>query len=320
MTDSSAPQYAAFVGIDVSLKTWDVHLLRDGNAWSFAATASGLQQLMERLEPLLGQTLIVIESTGGLERPLVAALMDVGHHVALVNPRRVRDFAKGLGLLAKTDRIDARVLARFGEAAQLRPSAKTSEQQAELEALVLRRRQLVEIRASELNRQKQTFSKKARASIDKLVKVLSQQIDELEAVIAKLIQSDDDWKHKVEIVDSAPGIGPTSAATLVAELPELGQLNRQKISALAGLAPYNDDSGDHRGKRFICGGRASVRNILYMATLTATRYNPVIKRFYERLRKHGKQFKVAIVACMRKLLTILNTMVRTNTPWAAVTP
>jgi transposase len=323
------PPVTAFIGIDVSLKAWDVHLLEDGRSWTSATSAAALQELLKRLRPLVGRSFIVLESTGGLERPLAAALMEAGHQVAIVNPRQVRDFAKGLGLLAKTDRIDARVLALFGQKAEPRTSVKTTDQQAELEALVLRRRQLVDFRTAELNRQQQSPSRKARQSIDKSLRFLARQIEDLERAIAQLIRSDDQWKHKADLVETTPGVGPVTAVTLVAELPELGQLNRQEIAALVGLAPFNNDSGEHRGVRSICGGRATVRNVLYMAALAATRFNPTIKRFFQRLRQHGKSFKVAIVACMRKLLTILNTIIKTDTPWttpvepaatAAVTP
>jgi transposase len=323
MTEPVAPlQFTSFVGIDVSLKTWDAHRLDQHSSWTSGTDATALRELLKRLDDVRGHALIVIEATGGLERPLAAALMDAGHHVAIVNPRQVRDFAKALGRRAKTDRIDAEVLALFGEKLSPRPSARTSDQQAELEALVLRRRQLVELRAGETTRKKQTQSALAGKSIDKLLTVLSKQIDQLEAAIARLIQSDDDWKHKADLVDSAPGVGPTTAATLVAELPELGQLNREQISSLVGVAPHADDSGQRSGKRTIAGGRASVRSTLYMATLAALRCNPTIKRFYQRLRAHGKPFKVAIVAAMRKLLTILNTLLKTDTPWrtAAAAP
>jgi transposase len=315
----AAQQFTSFIGIDVSLKAWDAHRSDQPSSWTSGTDAAALRELLQRLDDVRGQALIVIEATGGLERPLAAALMDAGHHVAIVNPRQVRDFAKALGRQAKTDRIDARVLALFGEKIAPRPSTRTSDQQAELEALVLRRRQLVELRAGETTRRKQTHSKTARRSIDGLLKVLTKQIDALEAAIARLIQSDDDWKHKADLVDSAPGVGPTTAATLVADLPELGRLNREEISALVGVAPYADDSAERHGKRTIAGGRASVRSTLYMATLAAIRCNPTIKRFYQRLRTHGKAFKVALVACMRKLLTILNTMLKTDTPWRTAT-
>ena len=315
MTDSTPVPVTCFVGIDISLKAWDVHRSDQPGVWTAGTDEAAFQELVARLADVRGRALVVLEATGGLERPLAAALMDAGHEVAIVNPRRVRDFAKALGRNAKTDRIDAEVLALFGAKVNPRPAERTSDQAAELAALVLRRRQLVELRAGETMRKKQTRSAVARKSIDQLLKVLSRQIEELEAAITRWIQSDDDWKHKADLVDSMPGVGPTTAATLIAELPELGQLNRQQISSLAGVAPHPHDSGDRSGRRMIAGGRASVRSTLYMATLAATRCNAVIKQFYQRLRSHGKAFKVALVACMRKLLTILNTMIKSNTPW-----
>lgn len=316
MTEPVAlPQFTCSIGIDISLKRWDGHRSDQRSSWTSGTDAAALRELLKRLSDVRGHALIVLEATGGLERPLAAALMDAGHHVAIVNPRHVRDFAKALGRRAKTDRIDAEVLALFGEKIGPRPSARMSDQELELEALVLRRRQLVEFRAAEQTRKQQTRSAAARKSIDRLEKALTKQIDELEAAIARLIQSDDDWKHKSELVDSAPGVGPVTAATLVAELPELGELNQREISSLVGVAPHPDDSGERTGQRKIADGRASVRSTLYMATLAAVRCNPAIKRFYQRLRARGKAFKVAMVACMRKLLTILNTLVKTDTPW-----
>lgn len=308
------------VGIDVSLRQWDIHRRDEGASWTSGTSAKDLQALLHRLQPLAGRSLIVLEATGGLERPLACALMDAGHQVAIVNPRHVHHFGIGLRLIAKTDRIDARLLALYGEKADLRPTARPSAQQQELEALIIRRRQLVEIRTAELNRRQQTASKTARQSIDKVIKLLARQIDDLEQAIARLIQSDDQWRQKAEIVDSAPGIGPTTAATLVAELPELGELNRQQVAALVGVAPYNDDSGTRQGRRAISGGRAGLRSLLYMAATAAVRKTAresVIKDLFVRLRQRGKVFKVAIVACMRKLLTILNSMIRTQTKWSA---
>jgi transposase len=318
-SEQSVPPTVA-VGIDVSLRRWDIHRHDDGSAWASGTSAADLQTLLHRLQPLAGRSLIVLEATGGMERPLAFALMDAGHQVAIVNPRHVHHFGIGMRLIAKTDPIDARLLALYGEKAAPRPTSRPSPQQGELEALIVRRRQLVEIRTAELNRRKQTASKTARQSIDKVIKLLTRQIDDLERAIARLIQSDDQWQQTAEIVDSAPGIGPTTAATLVAELPELGELNRQQVAALVGVAPFNNDSGARQGKRAISGGRAGLRSILYMAACSAVRSTTrgsAIKDLFVRLRRQGKVFKVAIVACMRKLLTILNTMVRTRTTWRA---
>lgn len=304
-----------FVGIDVSQSTWDVHIRPQGRWLSVPADHDGATLLREQLVAL-GPCLVVLEATGGLERGLVAELIDAGLLVAVVNPRQVRDFARALGRLAKTDRIDAETLALFAEKVQPRPSQKCPEKQAEIDALVTRRRQLVQLRSMERTRQHQATIKAARRSIDKLLKVLDQQIAALDKAIGQLLESDDDWRTRCELLQSVPGVGATTSATLVAELPELGRLNRQEIAALAGLAPFNHDSGRFRGQRRIRGGRSAVRSTLYMATLTARRCNPILQRFAKRLEQAGKPFKVVITACMRKLLTMLNTIVRNGTPWA----
>jgi transposase len=259
--------------------------------------------------------LIVLEATGGYERQVVADLLDAGYRVAVVNPKRVRDFARALGLVAKTDRLDARVLALFAEKVQPPSAQKTPEKQAEIQQLVARRRQLIDLRTMESNRLEISPSKAARKSIQAVLKILERQIDRIEAAIEKLVESDDDWRQKTELVQSVPGLGGVTATTLVADVPELGQLNRQQISALVGLAPFNRDSGKHQGKRSIAGGRKSVRSVLYMAALAARRCNPVIKAFADRLTQHGKPFKVVLTACMRKLLVIVNALVKTGQTW-----
>jgi transposase len=304
----------SFVGIDVAKRSLDVCLLPEGRTVSLPYDQSGLKELHRYLPPS-GTCLIVIEATGGYQRRLVADLVDVGHRVAVVNPRQVRDFARGLGILAKTDRIDASVIARFGQHVRPRTVAKTSEKQQELEQLVTRRRQLVELRTAETNRLETCSSRDVRKSIQHMVDRLNKDIQKIEKSILAFLESDDDWRGKAEILGSTPGVGPTTAASLLADLPELGQLNRQQISALVGLAPFNHDSGRFTGKRSIWGGRASVRSVLYMAALTARRCNPVIRAFADRLDAAGKPFKVVITACMRKLLTILNVMLKTNSTW-----
>lgn len=308
------------VGIDVSKYAWDVHILLDpaadhGRALSLGSDQDALRTLLKELKPVRGQALIVIEASGGLEGFLAAELMLDGHHVSIINPRRAAAFAVAEGIVAKTDRIDARSLALFARKIQPRRAAMISHQHAELDALVARRRQLIELRTAETNRLGQTRSKAASKSINKVLKTLKKEIDEIEAAIAELIESNDDWSRKAEVVSSSPGIGPATASTLVAELPELGQLNRAEIAMLVGVAPLNKDSGTKQGRRSIRGGRASVRTALYMATFVATRWNPVIKKMYDRLTAKGKVHKVALVACMRKLLTILNTMVKNNQTW-----
>jgi transposase len=241
--------------------------------------------------------------------------MTAGLAVAVVNPRQPRDFARSLGRLAKTDRLDARTLAEYGLRVRPRASAPTSEKQAELDALVARRRQLVALQATEKTRKHQAFSKAVGKSIAHLLTLLKAEIADVDAQIAALIESDDDWRAKFKLLESAPGVGDVAGATLVAELPELGKLNRQEIASLVGVAPLNRDSGLSRGKRMIWGGRAAVRTVLYMAAFNARRYNPVIRAFAARLEAAGKPFKVVMTACMRKLLTILNSMIRNNTPW-----
>jgi transposase len=278
----------------------------------------GFRQLLKALPPR-ESTAVVLEATGGYERNIVAELLEAGYRVAVVNPRQVRDFAKGLGILAKTDRLDAQVIARFAQHVNPRLLREMPQQQRELADLVVRRRQLLDLRTMESNRSKQAAaqgtSKAARKSLDKMLQTLEAQIELIDAAIAQLIDSDEEWRDKSALLQSTPGLGKVTAATLLAELPELGALNRQQIAALVGVAPFNDDSGQHRGQRHIAGGRTSVRNVLYMATLSAITHNPTLKAFADRLKKDGKKFKVIQTACMRKLLVILNTMLKNKTSW-----
>lgn len=304
----------SFVGIDVSKATLDVYLSLDKKSFSTPNAEPGIQHVIERLPPP-GSCLIVVEATGIYQRPLVLALVDRGHRVAVVNPSRVRDFAKGLGILAKTDRIDAQVLARFAEQARPRCIDKIPEKQLEIQALVTRRRQLVEMRKVEKHHQESASLKVVVKNIQKVIQVLDKQISDIEAQIEKLLESDDDWKAKAEILASVPGVGKVTALSLLAQLPELGEVNRREIASLVGVAPFNCDSGMFQGKRRIRGGRADLRSVLYMAALTAIRCNPTIKAFAQRLQALGKPFKVVAVACMHKLLSILNVMLKTNTAW-----
>jgi len=303
-----------WIGIDVAKATLDLHLLPSGQSHSLPNNTAGFQQL-RKLLPDPAPCLIVLEATGGYERQLVADLLDAGCRVAVINPKRARDFARALGLVAKTDRIDARVLALFAEKVQPAPVEKTPEKQVEIQQLVARRRQLIDLRTQESNRLEVTAAKAARKSIQAVLKILERQIHGIEAAIQDLVQSDDDWRHKAQLVESVDGLGGVTATTMVANVPELGQLNRQQISSLVGLAPFNRDSGPHKGKRCISGGRKSVRSVLYMAALAAMRCNPVIKAFANRLAQHGKPFKVVITACMRKLLVILNAILKSGRPW-----
>ncbi len=308
---------STFVGIDVSKEKLDVCVMPGGRLHAFANDAAGHAKLVA-LSQSLGNVLLVIESTGGYERPALFALQDAGLAVALVNPRQVRDFAKGIGQLAKTDALDAAVLAEFARLVAPRPTDKTSEKQRELEALVTRRRQLLEVRVAEKNRAGQTVDKFIQKTLDRMIQTLDCEIKAIEDRIAALLESDDQWKAKLELLVSTPGIGKIAAATLVAELPELGKLNRQQIASLVGVAPFAKESGTMRGRRSTWGGRRKVRSVLYMAALTARRCNPVIQAFAQRLAIAGKSFKAIQVACIRKLLVILNTMVKNNTPWENV--
>ena len=312
-TVSSDPS-PVFVGIDVAKDQLDLARSDTGGIQSWPNDPAGIRCLVATLQPAPVAT-IVVEATGGLERPLLDALLDAGLPVALVNPGHVRHFAKGLGILAKTDAVDARVLVEFARKAAPRLAVKRSQIQAELEALVTCRRQLLQVRTEQSNRSQTTTSTPARKAIHAVLTTLDQQIARLETQIAKLIESDDDMSHHDQLLQTVPGVGPVLSTTLLAELGELGDTDRREIGALVGVAPFNRDSGRFQGKRSIRGGRASVRSVLYMATITAIRCNPVIKSFAARLKKAGKLPKVIIVACMRKLLSILNAMIRENLTW-----
>jgi transposase len=305
-----------WIGVDVAKATLDVAYASTMciERRSLANERTGHRLLIENLPPQ-ADARVVVEATGGYERALVTALVEAGYRVAVVNPRQVRDFAKALGILAKTDRIDALVLARFGEQVQPRLLEEDPATRAELMQLVGRRRQLIDLRTMESNRLQQSTARAAQKSIRHVLKLLEKEIDQLEAEIARLLASDDDWRAKIEVLSSVPGVAKVTSATLVAEVPELGRLNRQAIAALVGVAPFNDDSGRHRGVRRISGGRSAVRHVLYMAALSARRCNPVIHAFAERLAAQGKKPKVVIAACMRKLLVILNTLLKNNTRW-----
>ncbi len=306
--------FTSFVGIDVAKQSWDANVLPESRSFSGDSTAAGLRKLLQQL-PAPGSCLIVVEATGGYEQRLVAELMDAGHKVAVVNPRQARDFAKAFNILAKTDRIDAGVLALFAEKVRPQPSPKVSQKQAEIQQLVARRRQLIDLRTAENNRLETGTSKIVRKSIQQVLDQLKKQIRQIEKDLLAALESDDDWRERMEILKSTPGVGKTTAASLMAQLPELGQLNRQQISALVGVAPYNHDSGTHRGKRSIWGGRTAVRCALYMAAFTARRCNPVISAFAQRLEAKGKPYRVVLTACMRKLLTILNTLLKNRSHW-----
>ena len=302
------------VGVDVSKKRLDVKVLPGGESWSCGQTPEEHEALALRLDAL-GPACIVLEATGGLELPVVAVLGARGLPVAVVNPRQVRDFAKALGRLAKTDRIDAEVLALFAERVQPPMRPLPDEASAELSALVARRRQLVDMLTMEKNRLHSTRSPRVRRSIEGLIAALSSQLSDVDGELERTIQASPLWREKDELLRSVPGVGAVLSSTLLVELPELGTLNRKELAALVGVAPLNRDSGTLRGRRSIWGGRAAVRSALYMGALVAARHNPVIRAFYARLRARGKPAKVALVACMRKLLSMLNAMLRDNRPW-----
>jgi transposase len=307
------------VGIDVSKARLDVHLLPEGLSFQVPNSPEGHRELLARL-PEPGTCRVVLEATGDFQRLVVAALIEAGHSVSVVNPRQVRDYARALGILAKTDSIDAKVIARFGRDVKPRNIAAVPENQAELDQLVARRRQLVQARVAESHRLRDDMPKLVRQSVQRQLKSVAKDVERLDRAILELVRSDDDWKQRFDLLKGVPGVGDATAAALVAELPELGRLNRQAISALVGVAPYPDDSGRRQGRRSTRGGRRPLRSTLYMAALAAARFNPVIKGFADRLKRQGKQGKVIIVACMRKLLVILNTMVKQNSPWRGMSP
>jgi transposase len=304
----------SFIGIDVSKQQLEVAAHESDYKFRCPNKFSSFGQLIAELIDLR-PALVVLEATGGLEIPVVYALHAAGLPVVVVNPRQVRDFAKALGQLAKTDRLDARVLAHF--AAAIKPPVRPikSQDEQELDALTRRRGQLVEMLSDEKNRRGSATSDSVRKKIKEHIDWLEDCIAEIDQQLKALLKTSAGWQAKDKILQSVPGIGPVTAFSMVADLPELGKLDRQKISKLVGVAPLNRDSGQQRGSRHIYGGRAQLRRVLYMAALTAARYNPVIKDFYQRLRANRKPFKVAITACMRKLLSIINVMVRDSTTW-----
>jgi transposase len=301
-----------FVGVDISKNALDVAVRPSGIHRRVANDAQGIVELIE----LVGgpETLVVLEPTGGYELDLVCALVEAKTAVAVVNARQIRDFAKSRGKLAKTDRIDAEMIACFAEANRPEPRDLPDEQTRVLEAFVVRRRQLVDTRAAEKARI-QIAPKVIRPNIQSMIDFLSKQIDDIDEEIKRSIKSNTEWRAKDELCRSLKGIGRVVSATLLALLPELGTLNRRQVAALVGVAPFNNDSGAKRGKRTIWGGRAAIRAVLYMAAVVASNTNPTISAFYKRLTARGKCFKVAIIACMRKLLTMLNAMVRDGQRW-----
>jgi transposase len=308
-----------FVGIDVSKSRLDVHVRPSNERWAVDNDAKGHARLVEKLASLR-PTLVVLEATGGYQCAVAGELGANKLAVVVVNPRQVRDFAKATGTLAKTDTIDAAVLSHFAESVrpELRPMPDALT--VELQALVTRRRQLIDMRTAETNRLENCATAQVRRNIEKMIRVLTKQIGTVEDDLDTTIRKSPLWREKEDLLSSVTGVGTTTARTLLAQLPELGQLNRRKIAALVGLAPFNNDSGQRRGQRSIRGGRTEVRAVLYMATVSAARFNDTIRSFYRRLLAAGKAPKVALIACARKLLTILNAMLRTNQPWRLDAP
>lgn len=307
-----------FVGIDVAQATLDLVAVGGVVPPSVPNEAAGHAQLVAALTPL-APTLIVCEATGGYEREVVTALASAGLPIVVVNPRQVRDFARATGQLAKTDQLDAAVLARFAQQVQpaVRPVPSAAQQQ--LQALVLRRRQLIEMLGQETNRLR-LARPEVRRRLAAHVRWLEREVDHADGTLQAALEASPVWQVQDDLLRSIPGIGPVVARTLLALLPELGQLDGRQIAALVGVAPLNRDSGQHRGRRQVWGGRAPVRAALYMAALVASRRNPVLHAFYQRLRAAGKPAKVALVACMRKLLVIANAVLKHRAPWCAPTP
>ena len=302
-----------FVGIDVSKDSLDVALRPSGERWQLAHDPRGIETLLQRLAGM-AEVLVVLEATGGYEQAVAAGLAGAGRAVVVANPRQVRDFARATGQLAKTDAIDAAVLALFAERVRPEPRPLPDEARQSLEALVTRRRQLIEMLLAEQNRL--THARRTiRRSLTDHIRWLERQLGGVDRDLDQAVRSSPLWRAQDDLLQSVPGVGPITSRTLLAELPELGRLSRKEIAALVGVAPLARDSGTLRGHRTIWGGRASVRAVLFMAAAAATRWNPVIRTFYQRLRAAGKPAKVALTACMRKLLTIVNAIMRSQSPW-----
>jgi transposase len=301
------------IGIDVSKATLDVAVLPTNQEMSVANTETGCRELIVMFKSL-SPSLIILEATGGLETLVAGMLVAEGFRVVVVNPRQVRDFAKATGKLAKTDRIDAKIIARFGEAIKPEPRPFKDEESQALTALITRRRQIVDMITAEKNRLGSSHES-VKNDIKETICWLESRLVDIDNDLSKTLSENIAWKEKSEILTSCKGIGKVVSSTLLCSLPELGTLNRREISALVGICPFNRDSGKMRGKRAIFGGRATVRAMLYMAAFSAKRFNPAIKSFYDRLIQAGKPHKVAMVACMRKLLTVLNAMLKNMEKW-----
>lgn len=302
------------VGVDVAKRHWDVAVSGERRVRRFVADESGLAELLSWLDEL-APSLICLEATGGYETSLVEALQAHGQRLKVVNPRQVRDFARAMGELAKTDRIDAQMIARFGAVTNPEPDEPLGENQRKLRALRVRRQQMIDAITQEKNRLGVARDADSRRSLERAIDFYRQEVAEIDQRIAELTAADATLRRRVELLAAVPGVGVATAAGLLAELPEIGTLNRGQAAKLAGLAPINRDSGTLRGKRMIGGGRTGVRRALYMATLVATRFNAVIRRHYQQLLQKGKPKMVALTACMRKLLVILNAIIKNDAQW-----
>ena len=305
---------ATFVGIDVAKAELVVHILPTNQQRTVSHSKEGIQELVKLFKEIEPQQ-IVLEATGGLERELLAHLVANGIPATAVNPRQARDLAKGLGELAKTDAVDARILARFAQLQCLPTRPIPSRETQEMSDLVTRKEQLIQMKTMETNRSHRATQKAVKQSIEKIISLFDKEIAAIDERIEKMIADNPDWSEKDKILQSVPGVGAKTSQVLISALPELGSLNRQEIAALVGVAPFCDDSGKRSGARHIKGGRAPVRSALYMAAFNAIRRNRTIKTFFERLIAEGKKYKVALVAAMRKLISILNVMVKTKTYW-----
>ncbi|MFZ9886547.1 MAG: IS110 family transposase [Myxococcota bacterium] len=304
------------VGVDVAKKHIDIYVEPVGERFRADLNDASLPTIVERMAAMRPE-MVVMEATGGYERPLACSLAAAKVPVAVVNPRQIRDFARSMGRLAKTDRIDAQVIAKFGTLMKVRPSVFPEPLTEEAAELVARRRQLIEMRTAEKNRLKMARSKRLERDISAHIRWLNERIADIDEDIDAWLRKAPGFQQKAELLLSVPGAGKVLVSTLLTELPELGQLNSKEIAALVGVAPFNRDSGAYRGKRTITGGRASLRRVLYMAALVAKTHNVTIRTFYERLVEAGKPKKLAITACMRKLLGILNAMARSGRSWTS---
>jgi len=304
-----------FVGVDVSKATLDVYRPDTKEVFKIENSDEAIALFCSQLEKKKRSVMVVMEATGGYEYLLVKHLASHKLDAAVINPRRIRDFAKGIGLDAKTDPIDAKVISKYAEVVVPQPMATKSDHELKHGALVARRNQLLELVNQENNRLKQSWDDDAKQSIRDMLEVLKNQLKSIDSQLAKMLQVDTKNRRTIEILQSVKGVGPVMISTILAELSEIGKLNRGEVAKLAGVAPINRDSGNKSGKRFIGGGRGQVRRVLYMATIVAIRHNPAIKAFYVHLKSKGKESKVAIVACMRKFITLLNLLIKTDQLW-----